>query len=255
MTVKSARLIIIQETSYLRHLIGHHPVAECNLQCKIMRFNAQSIKNKFDDIASKLLNYNTVGITETWLPRNSNFYHYKISGYTSYFNNRSAKEGGGAILIHSNIRSRTLVSNYTDNDAYNMYAIPVSQLPDEVIVLIVYRTKWSSASDTKKLACQLNKIASRYNNHLMGDFNLPNDFYDTRRCSSNSYTDNLRHFIVEHDLTQLDTPPTRKSSKLDLLFVSHHYIASQIIGLPPVASADHDGLQLNIPDWSLKPRV
>ena len=91
----------------------------------------------------------------------------------------------------------------------------------------------------------------------MGDFNLPKGVYDARGCPSNSYTDHLRHFIVKHDLTQLDTPPTRKSSKLDLLFVSHNYIASQIIGLPPIAGADHDhdGLQLNVIDWSLELRV
>ena len=89
----------------------------------------------------------------------------------------------------------------------------------------------------------------------MSDFNLPNGIYDARRCPSYSYTDHLRHFIVGQDLTQLDMPPTRKSAKLDLLFVSYHYIASQIIGLPPITGADHDGLQLNVPDWSLEPRV
>ena len=72
------------------------------------------------------------------------------------------------ILIRSNIRSRALVFEYTDNDAYSMCAIAVGQQADEVIVLIVYRTKWSSASDTKELACQLDKIASRYNSHFDG---------------------------------------------------------------------------------------
>ena len=259
MTVKIARLIISRETSFPRHLIGHHPVVECNKQCKILCLNAQSIKNKFDDIASELINYNAdiVGITKTWLARNSYFNYYKISGYTSYFNNKSAKEESGAmILIRSNIRSIALLSDYTDNDAYYMSAIAVGQQPDEVIVLVVYRTKWSSASDTKELACQLDKIASRYNRViLMGDFNLPNGIYEARGCPSNSYTDHLLHFIVEHDLTQLETPPARKSSKLNLLFVSHHYIASQIIGLLPIEGAENDGLQLNVPEWSLEPRV
>ena len=85
------------------------------------------------------------------------------------------------ILIRSNIRSRALVSDYTDNDAYNMCAIAVGYQNNEIIVLIVCRTKLSSTSDTKELACQLDKIASRYNRViLMGDFNLPNGFYDAR---------------------------------------------------------------------------
>ena len=54
---------------------------------------------------------------------------------------------------------------------------------------------------------------------LMGDFNLSNGINDASECPTNSYADHLRHFIVEHDLTQLDTQPIRKSSKLDLLFV------------------------------------
>ena len=41
------------------------------------------------------------------------------------------------------------MSDYTDNDAYNMCVTAVGQRPGEVIVLVVYRTKWSSASDTK----------------------------------------------------------------------------------------------------------
>ena len=85
------------------------------------------------------------------------------------------------ILIRCKIHSRALVSDYTDNDAYNMCAIAVGQRPDEVIVLVVYITKWSSAFDTKELTCQLDKIASRYYGViLMGDFNLPNGIHDAR---------------------------------------------------------------------------
>ena len=77
MTVRRARLIISREIASPRYVIGHHPIAECSKQCKILSFNAQSIKNKFDDIASELINHNAdiVGITETWLARNS-FFNY-----------------------------------------------------------------------------------------------------------------------------------------------------------------------------------
>ena len=61
---------------------------------------------------------------------------YSIDGYVSFFNSRSAKDGGSVmVLIREELRYRQLASDVTDNDSFIICAIEVGTGKNTIFIL------------------------------------------------------------------------------------------------------------------------
>ena len=123
-------------------------------------------------------------------------------------------------------------------------------------MISVYRAPWSSVADMKELCILLDGLASRFDRVVItGDFNLPHMCWSsTIDCSrsDSSAEDLLRRLCDEHDLLQIASLPTRKTSLLDLIFVSSKFTSYEVNNIPPFANSDHCGQLLKLVVPSLK---
>ena len=129
----------------------------CPGELSILHFNARSIRNKFDEVSADVLTHNAavVCVTETWVNVNENMCLCNIDGYRAFSNCRANKTGGGSLIyVDSNLPSRSLSSDVTANDSYNMCAVLVGEQPSQLLVVSVYRAPWATTLDTKEL-CSL----------------------------------------------------------------------------------------------------
>ncbi len=149
------------------------------------------------------------------------------------------------VLVDNSLRAKQISADVTANELYNICAVAVGSGPHQVLIAAVYRSPRASLSDSKDLRAALDSLLLRHRNIVVvGDFNV-----STQSDASSSSTSHVivDHLVLEHDLRQLASAPTRGAALLDLVFVSHNFSGSTVAALPPVAGSDHDAQLISLP--------
>lgn len=142
------------------HINKVDPNINTNNFLNIMCLNAQSIRNKFNDIKHLIYSYNftihIIVLTETFLYTNETK-HFHLNNYNHYFLCREERRGGGvAIYVLKSIPSKL---SFSVTDADNNFLLV--NLPNKNLnVLAIYRPPNSNKS---KFLAKLEEITSKNN--------------------------------------------------------------------------------------------
>ncbi|XP_075162654.1 uncharacterized protein LOC142235288 [Haematobia irritans] len=168
---------IIHDNSFLRSQLSSF-----NNNLNFAHFNAQSFNikptsTKLAEIRSivegSLLDI--VGVSETWLKgQNSNV--VKISGYSSYRNDRPFRRGGGVALFISSRLTAKVVHSGLNYGVVECLFVEVVVGREKILVGVVYLP----TGDFESLESELSDLLVRYSNIIiMGDFN--NNLFDVAK--------------------------------------------------------------------------
>jgi endonuclease/exonuclease/phosphatase (EEP) superfamily protein YafD len=237
---------------YFKRLAPRKPLT-VKSNITVLHFNVRSIRSysKFHEAAADLSIVSTdfILITETWLSPDCVLDHYYLPGYSAFHNIRRDKGGGGAsIYARENIPITQLHCDVTPNNAYNVCAVTFGFGRSKTLLMAVYKADWASSSDVKEMCELIDNLISRHDNVIMaGDFNFPAMNWTTTDYSNDSYRDGLfRRVVIEHQLSQVITWPTRDNTTLDLVFLSESLTCSLAAAHPPIAGSDHDAQLIHV---------
>ena len=224
---------------------------------RIVFWNIRSILNKIDSLRIKLHNetISILVITESWLKPDIPNTLIDIEGYTSHRLDRCCmndqglpKRGGGIIVYIKNTLSFDSINgglfNVSNNDI-ELTTLCVKRPHTRCLYLIsVYRPP---SGNVKNCVAALENclkflpFADRSDIFMGGDFNID---YQKHRHEN---TKKLKHFAIQHQLTQLikeGTRPLQSEATIDLIFSNCSHI--QYAGTLPWNLSDHIPVIVNI---------
>ncbi len=204
----------------------------------ICHLNAQSIMNKHDEISNYLSNQTSptiLGISETWLNKNTPDSLINIEGYTTYRLDRQKSRGGGLVVYVPNTLKATLREDL-DNHQMETIWIELNLNRQTILLCNLYRPPNSGIAFFDHLDSMIeSSLNCRKEVILMGDFNC-------NVMTSNSLSSNLLSVTDGHQLTQIISGPTRITNHsktiIDLCFTSSPNSLSYS-GTTPLTSSDH----------------
>ena len=209
-------------------------------QLSCFYFNARSFRNKWDVILSNIETFKSypdiIVATETWLCDNeTNF--YKIPGYSSFFNCRNDRQGGGtAVYVKHNFQP-TLKFSFSD---YNIQVIEIKLNPTESCnIICIYRPEGNVDQFIVKLENLLVELKSE-KNIIFGDFNINLINHDS--CF------NYSSAMLSHGYMLLNNQfPTRLNNLIDHIWTNKtddKYWVTTFDGIDNIS--DHNSLMLEI---------
>ena len=202
---------------------------------KLAHSNINSIRNKIDDIASELSDYEIICISETKLNDSILTSNLMLNTYnTPIRKDRNHNDGGGLIIyIKNNIffkRRDDLESNIIEN-----IWVEIHSVRKKFLLGLFYRPPESRVNYWNEFDNIIEK-ASEENLDIivMGDLN-----YDILKANTNSH---FFQTLSKFNLHNVITEPTRVSKKsstcIDLIITNHPAIITDTNVLPPFHS-DH----------------
>ena len=209
-------------------------------------FNVRSLLPKIDDLRliCSLFSPSVLCIVETWLDDSIEDSEICVQGYSIYRVDRN-RHGGGVVIYVNDMFTCSVL--YKGSPEFELLVISVhcsvDPRPDFCIALF-YRSPNSSHALFDTLFSTLCNIYTSMPSKvlLIGDFNV--DFLYPHSCLCSK----LLSVVSSFNLTQIVSEPTRvtesSSTLIDLIFVSSSVIVNYCSTLPPLANADHYGLQL-----------
>jgi hypothetical protein len=203
------------------------------------------VLNKWDEICAELdcIGADVYCITESWINSPDMFNQFVYRNYTVFGNTRPSKSGGGVLIVVNpalhpvlnNLSKSVSVSN-----GFNICAVNLLNACPPTVVSVVYRPPNASIDDTKALFINLCNIVDSAMSHIIvGDFNIVRDWNVPLIPGLNGANGILCDFMLDYDLAQLNTEPSRENNLLDLVLVSSSLINSCVRQLPPIAGSDH----------------
>uniref|UniRef100_A0A0X3PRH0 Endonuclease/exonuclease/phosphatase domain-containing protein n=1 Tax=Schistocephalus solidus TaxID=70667 RepID=A0A0X3PRH0_SCHSO len=140
-----------------------------------MYTNAQSILSKLDELKIHIcdLSPDIISVTETWLSQHVDDREVNMAGYQLFRKDRKERKGGGVLTY---VKSEITVLDKTYKLAPTSEAIWLSvKVPgtSSLDVLTVYRPPRRDPVADAYLLEELEKIATRLDILIMGDFNAP----------------------------------------------------------------------------------
>ena len=234
------------------------PYSACHDSCGDLLFlycNVRSLLPKVHTLFHYVSIYNPsiVALTETWLDPATPSSFISPPNYTSYRCDRSARRGGGSlILIDNSITSKPLSVNPLNLNIdlhIDCVACELSLVGDVRLgILCVYRPPDSSPSDNVIMFDIINNFL-KYNFHysiILGDFNFPDIVWPFSASSSQNKA--FLSFCQENFLVQHVDVSTRIASDaiLDLIFSSHESIISGLSVGEEFGSSDHSVIQFSV---------
>jgi len=196
---------------------------DCRLYCpapdskfyKTFLLNAQSVRNKTDDISDLILDLNTdiAFLTETWLTDSKDdvvMSKLTPKGYTlSSVPRQSGRGGGLAVLCKSYLSNITKIKALDSFRSFEALECVVNLHSKNVTFVCLYRPPPNKKNKltTKQFLEEFSDLLDRftsYTDHLiiLGDFNL---HYDN---SGNKDIISMKDTLCNHNLVQLVNAPT-----------------------------------------------
>ena len=153
------------------------------------------------------------------------------------------------LLIRDTLRIIPIPKETSSCDAFNVCAIQLPAPARKTPIASVYRAPWASADETNRLFNELNSLCSTTDDQIiMGDFNLPNvDWTHGLEGDFNSIEYQLKSFMCEYDLQQINTSVSRGPNILDSILASPHYVTGAVHQLQLIVGYNHNVQRLCIP--------
>ena len=168
--------------------------------------------------------------------------------FTVYRADRNRQGGGAALLIHTSIISRALITE-SFSDLCQVAGAILTVQSQNILVFLIYRSPSCHPSDFNTCLETVYELAAEHQFPLlvMGDFNCPLIDWNNFVCpSGNSTNTSLLSFSQCLSLHQLVRSPTRNNNILDLVFCSVESLVSSLTVSPPLPSLDHNTIQFHL---------
>ena len=181
------------------------------------------------------LNFDVIGVTETWLSNMTLDKEIIPYGYFIYRKDRTSRGGGVLVAIKNTISSRLVQS------PLNLELSAVELIEINYLVFVVYLPPNIDIILLKETISFIKQYySSNRNVIIIGDFNLP-DINWLSLVGSTNVSNIFCDFVFECDLSQLVTVPTHcKGNCLDLVLTnSPHAINNVQVGSCSVMKSDH----------------
>lgn len=153
---------------------------------KVLSFNCDGLRSKFDEFSARLHYYRSVGVTfeaiclqETGLDSFTNILPYQLDNYQLIFQTKTASMKGGLIIYLSNefTYKRINVPKFT-NSIWEFMCIEVSHpsLEKSRFISNIYRPPHNSLHDTGVFLEELHEVLDKFQNSanfaIFGDYNI-----------------------------------------------------------------------------------
>lgn len=167
--------------------------------------------------------------------------------FTLFRRDREERRGGGVLIAVRNTLSSSLIIH---DESIELTWIYISSSSYKSVFGICYRAPDSPQSFSNNLRQSLTAVKSRFPDspiYLFGDFNYPHISWSLLSASGGSGTNELNQFldvILDFDLHQSITCPTRGNNTLDLLLTSCPDDIASVTALPGLS--DHNLLHISI---------
>ena len=218
----------------------------CCLNIKLLYFNVRSLLPKIDNLRTicNLYSPDIVCIVETWLDNTILDSEVAIQGYSLCRLDHSRHGGGVLIYVKTMFNYSLLFKGTPEFECLFVEVKFCNSLGPEFTVALFYRPPNSGHSPLESLFTTLCNVSALCLSKLflVGDFNV--DF----SVKMSPLYNKLLSISSSFNLTQIVSEPTRVScfskTLIDLIFVSSINCIQSCTTVPPLANADHYGLQL-----------
>ena len=214
----------------------------------ILYFNARSISPKLDDLRAVVAaqNPSIICIVESWLSEDISDLEMSIENYHLTRLDRNRHGGGVLIYIHTSLTWEVLLRGANDLEFLSLSLTSSGSLSKHC-VSVLYRPPSSPVSFFDNLCTTLQFLSPhRFSSFvLVGDFNI--NFFN----KDHPYFCRLQSILQSFSLSQVVHTPTHKNSNghaslIDLALVSNKTQLLDCSVVPPLANADHNGLELSL---------
>ena len=226
----------------------HQVCTRSYLNC--LSFNAQGIKSKIEHLAFELCNCpnlpDVVYICETWCNESILFTIKPYDEYDIFRCDRNVHGGGTFLMVLKKFKPKECCSNNNYNTESTWCECKIGK--DSYILGCIYRPPVRDFEYLHNLTTCINVICDKYPNHKMllyGDFNLPSISWNHETpYSVNNFDVEFIQCIMDNNLHQLVTKPTRENNILDLVFVRDNDDSVQVSIIPQLIASDHECLHI-----------
>ncbi len=190
-----------------------------------MLLNAQSVKNKKNQLEQLIFGFSTLPIlliTETWLKTlDSNMYFACANDYTIYRSDRERGYGGVAVLIPRTIPSAALNRSVQCKDFETVWCRLVLN-QNNIDIGVIYRPpRPHTPTMPKKLIDHLSYVHNSRNPTIVaGDFNYGGIDWLNNVAARQNGQNEFFEFFNDSGFSQLVNFPTRNQNILDLMFTN-----------------------------------
>lgn len=216
----------------------------------LLSWNCRSLCSKLSRFKIKLytLKPHIVCLCETWLKQS---YLPSFINYFPYYVHRKDKNGGGiAILVRNDVSCKNKELILFPNGELEVQAVTVHSDREILDILNVYNPNCNIS--TNEFSHYFKQLSNKC--IVVGDFNAHSRLWDTRsttNISGNNLVNSLIHFPSICLITPLNFPTyyhvqTRKTSTLDLCFVSNKIMGMSSIDIMEDLGSDHGIISINI---------
>ena len=234
---------------YMEGVSSHHtPGQPSPSDLSILYFNARSILPKLDDLRIEVAaqNPSIVCIVETWLSEDILDQEISIENYDVVRLDRNRHGGGVLMYIHTSLTWEILLRGQNNLEFLSL-SIRLSSSVYKHCVSVLYRPPSSPVSFFDNLCTTLQHLSP----HFFTSFVLVGDFNINFCNKDHPYFCKLCNILQNFSLSQVVLSPTLTNSNghaslIDLALVSSKTQLLDCSVIPPLANADHNGLELSL---------
>ena len=217
-----------------------------NNTLKIMNWNANSIKNKLDELKYfiQVNDYDIIGINESKL---DNKFKFNIQGYKLYRSDRNSKGGGVAIIIKKNLKHYLKPIKFNN---FESISLSVETKLGDILVISIYIPPLQKISKD-----DLRKISNfKAKTLIMGDFNARHTAWNCLTC--NVKGKELLQFCLTSNITiaapeeATHFPKRGAPSIIDLFLLKNLKNYTQPVSICGLSS-DHNPISIEISENAL----
>ena len=210
--------------------------------CKLLLFNARSVKNKWLEICQTLDLYKAglIVMTETWLSNVTDSNAYTYRNFQKFVAHRTDMRGGGVIcMLNSEFNATEITKSQFSPPSCDVLLMKLDKL--NTILVIVYRPPSCTSADTVQLWKAIEDILLLgYRTTILGDFNLPDiNWLADPPTATTPVSLSLIELASAWDMSQIVPKPTRNDNYLDIILTTSSCDYSNVFVHPPVSSSDH----------------
>ncbi len=215
-------------------------------RCRIIYFNATSVKNKLNEveILRNSNKYDVICISETWCNETISDAMLCGDAFTCVRKDRSDRRGGGVCIL---IRNELKFANVEIDAKYaGIECVTVKLLfaGRTICLSCVYHPPNSNPLYSDLLFELLSNYCRNDDSVIIvGDFNLPNIQWNEYTFPSSSPYDTCQDFVFEFDLHQIIRKPTFGNNILDWLLCSDESVIDDLTVTEGFSTSLHSAVE------------
>ncbi|RMC08902.1 hypothetical protein DUI87_13896 [Hirundo rustica rustica] len=189
-------------------------------------------------------NYDIVAITEMWWD-DSHSWSTALDGYKLFRRDRKGRRGGGVALYIRGVLDVTGIETNDDEVESLWVKIKGKANKADILLGVCYRPPNQDEEVDNLFYKQLNNVSGSSALVLVGDFNLPDIFWELNTAEKQQSRKFLE-CVEDNFLSQLVSKPTRGGTMLDLLFTNRDGLVGDVEVGGRLGHSDHEIIEFSI---------